>query len=282
MNLPKKSLLLAASLAALSLMQNASAVVIFQDTFTGISNPNSAGWYSFNSNSGGGAWTIATDNTAPLSGNVLSNPAGAVSNTSVYKQFSTTTLTNVGDSISISLDLHSVTGVGSIGISLLGTNQTITANQFGGTVLTNAAGYGFGLQSTQERTFLTAGTGNLWEVSNNDPIPYTTYLGNVSASTPITTNAVTFSLTLTKTATGVQIDSSYGGTVFSSYTDTTGSIYTSFNTVRIFGNPASGNKIDIDNVTVTTVPEPSAVALLAVGLTAVVVLRRAPKARGLK
>lgn len=272
-----------AALSALTTTGNAG--VIFTDTFTGVAASsgqtstglNGAGWYMYNNAGAGEAFTTATDNTPPLmDGTAMQNPGSSSSNTVANRQFSTTSLTNVGDSITLSLDLHALSTTASFNFSLVQSAVTLSGNTYDPTnPLADADGYGFHLGSTQERVFLTAGTGSLWEVTNASPIPYATYLTNVSASTPITTDARTFTLTLTKTAGGVQIDSSYAGTAFASYEDTTGNIYTSFNTVRIYAN-AGTSGFNIDNVSVSTIPEPSTVALvlLASGLVLVCSSRR--------
>ena len=251
------------------------AEVLFRDEFTGVAASsgdaqtsaglNSVGWYMYQNNAGGQAWTTGTDNTSPLSGGVMKNPGGSSANTVAIKQFASSTLTNVGDSITLSMDLRAL-GAGSFNVSLLQSAATVSTNQYGSAnPLADGHGYGFLMSSTQDRTFLTAGTGSLWEVTNGDPIPYTNYLTNVSASTPMTTLARTLTLTLTKTAGGVQIGSSFAGTTFTPYQDTSGNIFTSFNTIRIYGNGAlAGMYFDNISVAKNVVPEPSPMALVLV------------------
>lgn len=250
-----------------------NAAIIFSDDFTGVSNPNSAGYYFYNNAGGGAAWTTATDNTSPLSGTVISNPAGTSNNTVAFKQFTQTTLANIGDAISITLNFHMptlATGDGNFSVELLNSSQTMAANSFGTSVLTDAKGYSY----YQVISGAASATSPIYyDITSNSPPPFATKIFDAPESLNLnTTSANTFTLTLTRTATGTRIDSRMNGTVFSSFTDTILPNFT-FNTLRLQG--ATGKVVNFDNIQLSTVPEPSSLALLgSAALGFVIALKR--------
>jgi len=256
--------------AILAMASAASATVIFSDDFTGVTNPNSAGWYFYNTSTAGIAWDIATSNTPPLSGNAMRNPTSSGSNTVAIKQFATQSLSRIGDQIEIRLDFRSVGGAqGQLQVSLLGSANTVSANQFGGTnPISDADGYGFY---------------HLFKTTANSP----SYLQVTDSSTtsvlfsPTQTQIIgdnlghTLTFRLTLTAAGLELSSSIDNTAFTSYLDASAPVYTAFDTVRIAApGPASSAYVYFDNIMVKAVPEPSALMLLAAGLAVGCLVRR--------
>jgi hypothetical protein len=84
--------------------------------------------------------------------------------------------------------------------------------------------------------------------------------------------AYTATLTLTRTASGVDVSSTFNGVTLSGTDSTTP--YTSFDTVGIFFGSQWGSSVTtrnnfIDNVNVTVVPEPATAALVGCGLMAI-------------
>ena len=273
MNITRNSLLsfscgIAALVAALS--PSSAATILFSDNFTGVAASsldnntsaglNSIGWYFISNSASGKVLTTATDNTSPLSGTVMSNPGGTSGGTGAYKQFSSTNLENPGDYISLSFDLRTPASlVGSISVSLLGYSNTIESNSFatGASTLTGANGYRVTLPISSSSSSPT-----YYEIVNNGTggTLFTPTEG-ISLSG---TNAHTMTLTLTRMVAGIQIAFALDTVEFSSFTDTSGDIYSTFNTLRIStSRDSGGSQFNFDNVIVTTsVPEPGSLAMI--------------------
>lgn len=248
------------------------AATVLSDNFTGVTGGtlDANGWYFQNNSGAGTAWTTATDNTSPLSGNVLSNPApGTSSNTVAYKQFASTTLATVGDSITVRLDFHvPASASGSFSVSLLGYSGTISTNSYGSDALSDANGYGY-----YQTVSGSAASPVYYEIVNNSPPPYATSLFTASQSTSVNDNlGHSFTLTLTKTAEGTQISPAIDSVIFDSFTDTAGSIYASFNTLRLTGSV--GQAFNFDNITVSIVPEPSSFLILGLAFISLILVKR--------
>ncbi|MBC2603652.1 hypothetical protein [Puniceicoccus vermicola] len=256
------------------------AGTVFSDDFTGVdpgapsekqsTGLNDYGYFFYNGNEGGYPWTVGTDNNSPLSGDVLRNQGAQATNTYTYRQFGEVSLTNVGDSISLTLDYNPNGATsGNLTIALLNSETTITANSFGGSSLTpDGDGYMFHQVISGSDT-----SPNYYDVVNDSSYFNAANIIHTPSETATIggpADGKTFSLTLTKTVLGVQIDASIAGTTFSSFEDTTGDIYTSFNTMRI--RSASG--FNFDNITLSSVPEPAAGAMILAMLAGVFCLRR--------
>jgi hypothetical protein len=246
--------LLTALLTVLGLTAG-NAAVIFTDTFTGVTTGtlNSNGWY-FNASSGT-EWVIGTNNLSPLSGNVLQNPGGTASGTYALKQFTSQTL-SLGQSLTLQVDYNNTVNTGGQYALWLGN----TATTLSGNSLNMGAGYPFPADFTAY---------NAWGVSNTNPDApgfneYQTGVVNTmafagSAIIGNTNNPSTLALTLTRVATGTQLEWFVNGTPLGSYIDTNAPFNT-FNTVALFGQT---NSPSFDNVSVSVVPEPSTFAMLA-------------------
>ncbi len=246
------------------LMPASRAAVIFSDNFT-TGNLTSLGWYSYNASGGGTAWTISSPTvSSPLVAPVMRNAAGTQANTLVIKQWSAITLANTGDYIQISLDFQTTATptTNALQVVLFNTSYIFTGNIFGVTSpTTDANGYAYqqswGQTSTSYR-----------EVVNDVSTVLSTPSGLVETNN---NSGHTLVFTLTRVATGLQIDASMDTVAFASYIDTTPSSY-SYNSVKI----GSGVQSYFDNITVTAVPEPSSAVLIlgALGGLCFVVRRR--------
>ena len=243
-----------AALTALSAMANAE--VLFSDDFTGVdasvmpatAGLNADGWY-FVGSTGGTGWTTATDNTAPLSATTMKNPGGSSTWQYGLKQFTTTTLSMVGDSLTFAMDYHMGvdTTANIVGISLLNSPTTVTDNSFGAwpaaNTLSAASGY-----TLFQNSKTTATTGDFSNTVNGIDIFSGAYLGTTSGSAILgaTSMAHTLELTLIKVLAGTELTWSVDGTVLGSLTNAT---YDTFNTVRLF---TGGNTpVYMDNISVT-------------------------------
>jgi hypothetical protein len=246
------------------------AANVMTDDFSSVSNLNSDGWYFASASAAGTAWTTATDNTTPLSGTVLSNVSpGTSANTLAYKQFSAVTLSNIGDSITVQLAFHmpATASSGGFSVSLLNSTQTMTTDIFGSSVLTDAKGYG-----VYDPILTGATSPTYWRVTGNSPLPYATKLYTTPESVSANDNAGhVLTLSLLKTSTGIEIQIKIDQTILSSFTDI-GSTNFSYNTLRLSGGV--GKTLDFDNIIVSSVPEPSSVALIGVTALAFLIYMR--------
>ncbi|AHF94909.1 hypothetical protein OPIT5_29765 [Opitutaceae bacterium TAV5] len=106
-------------------------------TFANGTNPAEidTSWYFWNASAGGSAYTLITDNTAPLSGSVMRNPNGSAANTVAYAAFpgGAVTLARVGDFIRLELDGRAAGLTDSaLFLGLFNANGTpIIGNEFG-------------------------------------------------------------------------------------------------------------------------------------------------------
>lgn len=256
-----RCLLINAVLVGVSALAAASAAragVVFSDDFTGLVGGSSlkpSGWYSYNSNAAGAAWTGAAPTTlqSPLTGGVMRNLEGSQQSTVVTKQFSAVSLDNVGDSITVHLDFQTINNTSSqeaLRVSLFNTAYTYSNNVIGSaSPTTDADGYVY------------------WQTWNYVNPTYRELTDNVVdansiLSTPTGTASIndmlahTLIFTLSRVDTGIQIDASLDGNSFASYVDTT-PVTTIFNSLNL----STGKGIYFDNITVSAVPEPSAVTL---------------------
>lgn len=267
-----KNSALPVALLALSVQAGEAATVVFSDNFTGVTSAqlNANGWYFTNSNASGTPWTIATDNTSPLSGNVMSNPGSSTQNTQAYKQFSDITLAGIGDSITIQLDFHTTTFTAAnsfFSIGLLSSANTFTGNVIGSGTnpAADADGYGTWQGFSASPTAL-----SYRQIDNN------AYSGTI-LSTTTQLNKLndnlghSYMFSITRVETGVRLDSWIDGNALDSYT-VTGSVYTSFNTLKLLA--PVGTTFNVDNIVLSTVPEPNVFGLVAVFVAGIFLRRR--------
>lgn len=265
-----KNSALPVALLALSVQAGEAATVVFSDTFTGVTSAqlNANGWYFFNSAAAGTPWSVATDNTSPLSGNVMSNPGGNTQNTHAYKQFSDITLGGIGDSITIQLDFHTTTSASSFfSIGLLSSANTFTGNVFGTNTnpVADADGYGTNQSFSSSPTAL-----SYRQIDNNaysgSTLSTTTQLNKLNDNL-----GHSYMFSITRVETGVRLDSWIDGNALDSYT-VTGSVYTSFNTLKLLA--PVGTTFNVDNIVLSTVPEPNVFGLVAVFVAGIFLRRR--------
>lgn len=81
------------------------------------------------------------------------------------------------------------------------------------------------------------------------------------------------SLSLTRTAIGMDIQASFGGVTTAVFSDSTPGT-TKFDTVAMFANNIYGGAITFDNVKVEVVPEPGTLGILAIGAIGLLARRR--------
>lgn len=272
----KSGALAVAALAAL--MTTGNAATLFTDDFTGMTTGsagyaglNADGWYF--TSSGGTPFRVNPDAglSAPLSGNALQNYSSSGTWTYGLKQFAPTTLSSNGDYITLSLDFQYIANVNTyLYIALLNSGTTVTADDTTGTSpIAGASGYGMDM-------FPWGGV-SIGEANAN-----ATYNGLSSLTKTGTGHsnlgaggAYSLSLTLLKVSTGTQISLSINGSEVYQALDTV-SPYVTFNTFQMLDAPNGGGNAYVDNVSVvTSVPEPSTVALLIAGGAFLLLRRRA-------
>jgi hypothetical protein len=248
----------------------AGAGTIFSDDFTGVAASNGqqsnglngAGWYFYNAAPTATAYTVATDNTAPLAGNVLSNGGGTASNSWALKSFAPVSLGSIGDAITLKFDFHiptsaTATAYFSLNAGFYDAPDAIAANAFGSNPLASVSGY-YGNQQVKP----SAVAATFYEVTESA-------LNNINstsgtATLGLSTSAHTISLTLERVATGLELTWAVDNTIVGGFIDTTPQTYT-FSTVRLSA-PGSGSPtfpVNFDNIGVTTsaIPEPSTATL---------------------
>lgn len=255
------ALSLTASLAPAALTTGPQVLINdpFADGSLNKTGAQDAQWYFVNTSTAGTSWNTVTDNTAPLSGTTMQNPAGGANNTIAVAQWNQVTLGGIGNFIQVSFDLrnNSTPTVGAVQFSLCDSQGTsLSANSFGNTAtLDNDNGYGFYKNNA-------AGTGFAYtEILNGLP----THFSQTDTINWANTNVHHVILRLTLTATGVQQDAEIDGIALASRTDTTPLTY-SFDTLVLSDNASS--QVRVDNFLVS-VPEPSVGLLLGCGALAV-------------
>ena len=269
MNTPSLTLagiIAALGVASLGSVQAATTVLLNEnfDTYSTVADVNAAGWYFRNTSSSGALWgDPQTLNEAPLSGMTLHHGGGSTGNTWVLKQWSGTTLTSLGDSLTLSFD--AVLGSGNeFDVGLLDASQTLSGNALGGaSPIAGATGYGY-VQTASTAGVVGIISGSGTTSSSTDPSTSSndlnTFLDTLSTLPSITGTALSFSLVITKVATGAQVDFYQGSTLLSSSIDTSATDSLTFNTIKL----RAFNNSNLDNVVLTyataAVPEPSTAA----------------------
>lgn len=266
--------LLLSTLAASGLaVGSASAAVVFNDTFdSGV--PGDYGYRLIRNAGAGVASSIS-------SGSLLVDLAASGSqNTGIYKKFTDQTLTNVGDSITLSFNLSftstastsgsafrimlgqsSIAGTGAVDFNAFPTDTLFTTMRLGNGTSTSAS----------IRSHVTVDGANISTLTGTN----TNFTQAVGTSS-ITSVAFSF----TKTASGIDIGGSLNGNSIGTFSRTDTSlpdVITTFNFFGIYQNSSTTNlDFTIDNVSlVTAIPEPSSAAALAgLGVLGLVATRR--------
>ncbi len=231
-----------------------AATVLFNDT-TFSANPNAEGYYS------------ATSTTSTVTGSGSGLTWNSATNfDSFFKQFTPTTLA-VGETMTLSFTL--VSGpAGNVNTGfyygLYDTSNTFASNQVASPWTGSTRGYALGLpRGTRTATAwygLNVDASNL--LSNGSQLGSVSPTQTYVAAGPQTT-LVEFSITRSGAST-ILLDGTYDATTMTTF-DTGANDYFTFDTFAMGMTGGTGGFI-IDNISVTVVPEPSSIALLAVGL----------------
>lgn len=260
-------------LALSAIPASAATTVLFSENFNSIANNtelNTAGWYYRHGSNSTTYWPgpVAYSNGA-MTGNVLRGGTGSSANAWVLKQWAGTTLTSVGDALSVTFDLSMVSTASRFNVSFFEAGNTvITANSYstggiaGGSAnaIAGSTGYGyhhdFGAGTAGIVTTTVASTG--FDTVAYKPSDTATIVGEVMN--------LTFSVKLVET--GAEISLFKGTQPLSQWVDTSVSGSISFDTLKFWissTNSATANRA-LDNVVVSytsAIPEPSSAAALA-------------------
>jgi len=251
------------------------AATLLSDNFAGSVGTQPAGWYGVGG-AGGSSPLIATG-AAALPGNVVQF-TGTSGNSNFVAPFASTTLANTGDSITFTLNfqrIDSITATGPL-IGLYYSNGTpITANHFSASPSPTANDLGY-----QTWKIMNTGTSDL-KIAGTNAGAFNQYVGvdnTVSSGiTATNTDAYSVTLTLARTALGLDITAGFGSYTAPAFSIAHANVLTyTFDQAVITGSSAiTAGTSNFDNVVVTTtIPEPATWALLAFSLTTVMVLRR--------
>ncbi|EIQ00831.1 hypothetical protein OpiT1DRAFT_05387 [Opitutaceae bacterium TAV1] len=241
------------------------------DGLTGGTNPNTQGWYFYNSAPSALPWQINTipgtstwpvDSVHNFNDKALWIPKNdAIKNTLAFKQFATPfTFANIGDSLTVSLNfrtLANATGDGAFDIRLFDTGSAITANNFGGAnPVANREGVRFrhALKSDSKSGFL-------YFNADGTTSPIAQQLAPVPAISIGDDSEHCIQLTLTLTIDGLNMKSWIDGTLSGEATQT--GIVAGF-TIDTLSLDAvtTGNAAYFDNIKVTgvtAIPEANAI-----------------------
>lgn len=208
--------------------------------------------------------------------------------TYIVGYFGSASLVAIGDSITLSYTItpssagafNAADSAFRVGLfNSNGTQLTGNSNTGGSAALNNDTGYGGRYRPNgipgSGNTVVQRSTGNdvLWASGN-----LTTVTGSPTLVSPGT---ATFngSLTLTLVTTGVQITSVVNGGAAQMVIDTSGLI-TSFDSFSVFAQPGSSSPtLTFSELTVSTVPEPSAVLLLGMAGLGLILGRKRSRSR---
>ena len=270
---PTSARRLVGGLAATFALALGSAVqgetTLFSDNFDGLPNSvaglNSVDWWLANTNSSGTRLLVGADDTGTLSGDSIWNPGSSGSNTWALKQFDSVTVSEVGDYVSVSMDLHFTTTANFtiLTLALFDTDVTLSSNSITGydgpgNPISDATGY---LINQQPRT--TATNADFRSVAaGKTGINDGTSLGwgNSSVILGDPASAHTLVFTITKVEGGTELTYSVDGSITGTILDSS-SLYDTFNTLRITAGNDSSAQSHWDNISVVTnIPEPSVTA----------------------
>jgi hypothetical protein len=272
-----------AAVVCLALVAGSSAAVIIDDQFLdgSLDDGSNAGetdvqWYFYG---GGRAWVVGTDNTAPLSGSTMANTGGSMANTDAIAQWSGFTLNGNGDWLEVSYDMRfaATPASGKYNIlRLFNSNGTkYTQDELGAGITDYTADDdGYWIQQADTST---ASTNGLQVRKYTNGTMSVTILTNSTAWA--NTNSHASTLRVTRLASGMQVDY-WIDNAKTTYIDTSPPTYT-FDTMTIRNNGgAKPGLFHVDNVLVTTIPEPSTLALFALLWPLAMFRRRFSKRRG--
>jgi hypothetical protein len=195
---------------------------------------------------------------------------------------SSAVLTNTGDSVTLSYAItpsgpgaFSSSTDGSFRLGLFNSNGSKITGDQTGTGSGTFSNYGGYLAYYRPNGSTTASDSFYQRTTGSSVLP--TSNGSPALTPTLVspgTGAITGSLTITKLALGVQLDSVINGGAVQSITDTT-SVVTTFDTLSFlsFGGPSNAT-LYFTELSVTTVPEPSSWALMGMGGVAVLCFRR--------
>jgi hypothetical protein len=254
--------------AVLGLAKQTQAGVIFSNDFSGVSNPNDAGYYSWQP-SGTPYNTMVSDSNSPLSGKVLNNPGTTSANATAIKQWSGTTLTTSGDFISLSVDFRGAsTTAGSFTLGLLNNMPAVTSDIIG-----SASPYAAANGYYSALNFDVSNSAKYRQVTNGVTTLIDSPLGTVVALGDNLGHRVVY--TLTRVDTGIQMDVSVDGSSRSSFVDTTPVSYT-FNSVSI-ADYVAAKPTHFDNIMLSsnTIPEPTTSGLFLITGAGMILIRHA-------
>jgi len=217
---------------------------------------------------GSAAQLFTTDDSSGIgSGDALQHNPNGNSFRKIIRTYSPFTLSNVGDSIEVNFDLRYPSGsptansqgfrfgfYNSNGTLPTADGQDLTGNDFGYySALGTGGTAGRFIFETEANGFLGGGTQNQLIAAG------TTTINDASV------REVGFSLE--RVSTGLSIDLSLNGSSILSFIDTTPTTYT-FDQIGIGlgGVSATDDNYRIDNLQLTTIPEPSSLMLLGIAL----------------
>lgn len=211
-----------------------------------------AGWYSWAANTSG-AYAGIVVAPSGMSGRVL-NVGGSSANSYHHTQWNDVSLSNVGDSITLTLDARAASignNTNPFEFAFLDSSTVITEHSKGGTdPMSTASGFSYRINSTGE-AFLAYTNGTATSIASDATYP--SIFGSV-------VNSFSFSVTITSADTA-NLRLMVNGVESLSFNQSfSGSI--DFNTLRI--RSSTGAQWDNINVIhVAAIPEPASVAALA-------------------
>lgn len=261
------------------------------EDFSSATNPSDAGLYTIDTNGSATVETAVTsiiNNSNSIDGNSVFVEQAAFE--AVVFSFDTVSLDAVGSSLTFSFDLRIVDNAGGQnglrfglynqnGTSVTGDASTESNNDFG---YRSGIPFGSTIASDISSSILKEDGSNSLVLTGNDG----TNLGSSGTGSRITdANVYRVNFSITRTATGVDLlYETYSGsefdTLITSISDSDNSdAYTSFNEFAIgssVGTDVAPFQYVLDNLTVSSIPEPKSSALLlgAIALGSVAAMRR--------
>lgn len=264
----KKSLLAVVTLSAM--FSNAPAQILINDTFAG---GNISGWYSagvtgysvsaFNAGGGNEYLSINATNVGTSGGHG-------------FKAFSNTTLA-IGETLRLTVDIAQLNNLGSvnnsIGFALFNSASSFASDQVAANIWDpGSQGYRFFLASGSGTNsslgwLNLAATNTPWAGAGNTNATSTSSAGLIS------TNLLTFDLSRTAIDEMQLTVINGASTLFNAISTTNAGVpdYFAFNTLAVgyLTTSASTRSVRLDSVQLEVVPEPSTIALFALGAGAI-------------